>query len=162
MVIFRKDVFERVGCYDPRYATGGAEDYDLWLRMSVEHNLANLPNTLLRYRRHSGSLTASAMFLDRYAFNSACAVANHFCSVLQIEGVYPEQGAEAILQALSMALDKAENEGQRKCLMRWNIRLSRYCPLSTEEINIAKSAVVKHATFKEKLKWRVYGLGALT
>jgi hypothetical protein len=34
-----------------------AEDYDLWLRLSEAHEVANLPDPLLRYRIHSAQLT---------------------------------------------------------------------------------------------------------
>ncbi len=38
----------------------GAEDYDLWLRISERAQLANLPEFLLSYRRHSASASAAA------------------------------------------------------------------------------------------------------
>ena len=51
--MFRKEVFERVGGY--RLAVAYAEDYDLWLRIAERHQLANLPDTVLRYRIHAGA-----------------------------------------------------------------------------------------------------------
>ncbi|OIO39235.1 MAG: hypothetical protein AUJ71_01170 [Candidatus Omnitrophica bacterium CG1_02_49_16] len=54
-VMMRKKVFEKLGgyrrCFDP------AEDYDLWLRMSEQYPLANLPETLLHYRCHLGQIS---------------------------------------------------------------------------------------------------------
>ena len=47
-----------VGGY--RAALEGAEDYDLWLRISEQAQLANLPEFLLSYRRHSASASATA------------------------------------------------------------------------------------------------------
>ena len=38
---------------------GGAEDYDLWFRMSLRTEMTNLPEVLLKYRRHSQSASQS-------------------------------------------------------------------------------------------------------
>lgn len=158
-VMFRKQAFDQVGGYSPQYAKGGAEDYDLWLRMSLEHELANLKEPLLRYREHEGSLTASADAGDRYAFNSACAVAAHFCALFGLPSVYPKDGPDAIVEALGLALDRAKSQDHRKCLMRWNIRFARYCLDEPESRTEAKSLLGEHGTFHERLKWWAYGLG---
>ena len=159
VVMYRKDVFDRVGGYDPNYASGGAEDYDLWLRMSLDHDLANLEEPLLRYRVHSESLTAHSDAGDRYAFNSACAVANYFCTLLDLPPVFPQDGSDAIVKAIGLALGQARDEDQRKCLMRWNVRFARYCLAGPQERTAAKELLREFGSFKEKLKWRVYGLG---
>jgi glycosyltransferase involved in cell wall biosynthesis len=52
------DVVRAVGGY--RAGLEGAEDYDLWLRISERAQLANLPEFLLSYRRHSTSASATA------------------------------------------------------------------------------------------------------
>jgi len=49
-VMIRKDAFESVGGY--RSGMRDAEDYDLWLRISERHELANLRETVLKYRIH--------------------------------------------------------------------------------------------------------------
>ncbi len=51
-------VLRGVGGY--RATLEGAEDYDLWLRISEQAKLANLPEFLLSYRRHSASASATA------------------------------------------------------------------------------------------------------
>jgi len=52
------EVVRGVGGY--RAQLEGAEDYDLWLRISERAQLANLPEFLLSYRRHSASASATA------------------------------------------------------------------------------------------------------
>ncbi len=47
-VMFRKDAFEAVGGY--RTAFKLAQDYDLWLRLAEQYQVANLPETLYRMR----------------------------------------------------------------------------------------------------------------
>ncbi len=57
-VMMRNVVLQKVGCYRPAFE--GAEDYDLWLRMSEVTKIANLPERLLRYRLHPSSVTHRA------------------------------------------------------------------------------------------------------
>lgn len=49
-VIFRKDTVKAAGGYAAN--ARHAEDYDLWLRLSVRHKIANLPDKLVSYRMH--------------------------------------------------------------------------------------------------------------
>ncbi|MGO9605627.1 MAG: glycosyltransferase [Candidatus Binataceae bacterium] len=53
-VLIRRDTFVAVGGY--RRAFRQCEDYDLWVRLSARHELINLAEPLLRYRRHPGQL----------------------------------------------------------------------------------------------------------
>ncbi|HET8957918.1 MAG TPA: hypothetical protein VFM95_05630, partial [Microcella sp.] len=48
--MFRREVFDRVGGYDPRYAMG--EDYHLWLRMAHHGEVTVLDQVLVDYRIH--------------------------------------------------------------------------------------------------------------
>jgi hypothetical protein len=56
-VLMRRAVLEEVGGYRTRFPL--AEDYDLWLRISERHALANVPDIVGRYRIHgaNGSVT---------------------------------------------------------------------------------------------------------
>ena len=54
-VMMRREAVLAVGGY--REAFRHAEDYDLWLRLSERHELDNLPEPLLRYRQHGGSVS---------------------------------------------------------------------------------------------------------
>jgi hypothetical protein len=55
--MFRRDALRSVGGY--RKECEPAEDVDLYLRLAEVGRLANLPDVLLRYRRHFTSVTAS-------------------------------------------------------------------------------------------------------
>lgn len=72
-VMVRRSALQKAGAY--RAAFGGAEDYDLWLRLSEIAGIAILPERLLAYRVHSDSVTASArvrqMFSTRLAQRAA-------------------------------------------------------------------------------------------
>jgi glycosyltransferase involved in cell wall biosynthesis len=57
-VVFRRKVFKDAGLtYDPGFP--GAEDYELWTRAIFLTKFANIPETLLFYRRHSQQVTQS-------------------------------------------------------------------------------------------------------
>jgi hypothetical protein len=56
-ILARREAILNAGGY--RGAFEGAEDYDLWLRMSETHELANLPATFLRYRWHESQVSAT-------------------------------------------------------------------------------------------------------
>lgn len=67
-VVMRTAVIRAAGGY--RLHAG--EDWDLWLRVAEESQLANLPEPVIRYRRHPGQLTIEA--LRPYALSSLAAV----------------------------------------------------------------------------------------
>ena len=50
-VMYRRDIVHNVGNYSNAFPH--CEDLDLWLRLASETRMANLPEKLLRYRRHS-------------------------------------------------------------------------------------------------------------
>ncbi len=54
-VMFRKSAFEKAGQYNKDYWP--AEDYELWLRMSLHGKLANLDDCLYIYREHAESIS---------------------------------------------------------------------------------------------------------
>ena len=54
--LYRRNVYEVVGDYDP--STVLAEDYDYWLRVARRFTMQRLAKPLYYYRVHSGSLTA--------------------------------------------------------------------------------------------------------
>lgn len=56
-MLFRRKVMDAVGGYRPIFKL--AEDDDLFLRLLDRFNLANLPETLIQYRWHSGNTTGS-------------------------------------------------------------------------------------------------------
>jgi hypothetical protein len=72
-VMLRAAVLRQTGSYRPAFE--GAEDYDLWLRVSEVAEVANLPERLLQYRWHSASATHRAgvrqLFSTRLAQRAA-------------------------------------------------------------------------------------------
>jgi glycosyltransferase involved in cell wall biosynthesis len=60
---FRRRAFKKVGGY--RAAFVDAEDLDLWLRLSEQHEVANLPEAVVQYRLHANQ--ATVRHLERQA-----------------------------------------------------------------------------------------------
>lgn len=58
-VMIRRSALERLGGYDESITY--AQDYDLWLRLVESGKIANLPEPLLRYRIHSGQISAAKL-----------------------------------------------------------------------------------------------------
>lgn len=54
-VMFRKDTVLTAGGYSS--SARHAEDYDLWLRLSDHHKIANLPDKLVSYRMHRNQVS---------------------------------------------------------------------------------------------------------
>jgi glycosyltransferase involved in cell wall biosynthesis len=54
-VMFRSDAFRAIGGYRPAFQD--AEDYDLFLRMSDNHEIDNLPSVLCQYRLHADQVS---------------------------------------------------------------------------------------------------------
>lgn len=63
-MIMRRSVIRELGGYRREFRN--AEDYDLWLRLSREHDLANIPIPLLRYRFSIGGMTLGRKWEQLY------------------------------------------------------------------------------------------------
>ncbi len=48
VVMFRKNMFEEVGGYNPKYSP--TEDLDLWFKLGRKHEFKSIPEPLLKYR----------------------------------------------------------------------------------------------------------------
>lgn len=68
--MIRRQTLIDVGAYDPNFYP--AEDLDLWLRLGEVGQLANLRDTVLRYRLHSGSISETNFEKQRAAQLRAC------------------------------------------------------------------------------------------
>ncbi len=63
-VAFRRSLVLEAGGYREEFKN--AEDYELWLRLAREHDLANVPEPLLRYRFSLGGMTLSRKWEQLY------------------------------------------------------------------------------------------------
>lgn len=76
-ILVRRDCLQKIGGIDERLSN--AIDCDLWLRLSIQFNIAFLNEPLLLYRRHEGNIGADILtnseewllLLDKFAVESA-------------------------------------------------------------------------------------------
>lgn len=59
VVMFRKNMFEEVGGYNPKYSP--TEDLDLWFRLGRKHEFKSIPEPLLKYRIYERSSSHKAI-----------------------------------------------------------------------------------------------------
>lgn len=64
-VMFRAEAAHRVGGYHAAFEAG--EDYDFWLRLADVGEIAILPELLIRYREHGGSVTRTRQLRQIYS-----------------------------------------------------------------------------------------------
>lgn len=64
--VIRRELFQQVGGFP--CGQRQAEDWDLWLRLSVQTSIAVIPEALVRYRVHSGNASGVARELERDTF----------------------------------------------------------------------------------------------
>jgi len=56
-IMFRKSSVLSLQGYNPTYTL--TEDYDLWSRISIEHEIANIPEVLVKWREWGGSVSSA-------------------------------------------------------------------------------------------------------
>jgi glycosyltransferase involved in cell wall biosynthesis len=63
-VVARRACFERVGLFDE--ALRASEDWDMWLRVAREYRFCGISRPLVKYRIHSGNMSADPDYMLRY------------------------------------------------------------------------------------------------
>lgn len=59
VVMLRREVFEELGGFDE--VVGGAEDWEMWMRIANKHSLYCIPEPLAYYRVHGSQLTGKSL-----------------------------------------------------------------------------------------------------
>jgi hypothetical protein len=95
-VMMRRTAIEKVGGYDP--SMEGAEDYDLWLRLSRTMPIRNIDTVLLHYRRHSCQVSTEHNVKQKQARDKALvrAILLDVCSDQNISKLSMQSAYEAI------------------------------------------------------------------
>jgi glycosyltransferase involved in cell wall biosynthesis len=68
--MMRRDPVVRVGGYDPYFKT--TQDLDLWLRLGEVGKLGNVPEVVLKFRQHGGSISETRREEQRRFGREAC------------------------------------------------------------------------------------------
>ncbi len=113
-IVMRRDAVLGVGGYRAQFRD--AEDYDLWLRLARRHDLANLPEVLLHYRRHANQSALAR--LEQQALSSMAAVA---CDQVRAAGRPDpaEQLTESVSWEFLRRLDLGDREISRRVALAY-------------------------------------------
>ena len=68
--MMRRDAVRKVGGYDPHFKT--TQDLDLWLRLGEVGRLGNVPEVVLQFRQHGGSISETKREEQRRFGREAC------------------------------------------------------------------------------------------
>lgn len=93
-VALRRSVVLKAGGYKSEF--GNAEDYELWLRLAREHDLANVPEPLLRYRFSVAGATLGRKWEQLYYVHLAQAMHRHAAIGLEEADVLARASLEAV------------------------------------------------------------------
>jgi len=88
-VALRRSVVIDAGGYRSEFKN--AEDYELWLRLAREHDLANVPEPLLRYRFSLAGMTLSRKWEQLYYVHLAQAMHSHASITVEDASVLARQ-----------------------------------------------------------------------
>ena len=110
-VMFRRQAVMACGLY--REQMMPAEDYDLWLRISEHHDIANLPEVLLQYRLHAGQVSA-----NRFEAVAAATLAAQMASRCRLRGEPdPLEGVAVLSPAMLERMGIEQDQIARQTLM---------------------------------------------
>jgi glycosyltransferase involved in cell wall biosynthesis len=116
--LYRREVYETVGEYDPKLFR--IEDYDYWLRVARRFEMAWLPEPLYYYRRHGASLTGTDDWRNRIGMLDRLQT-EHF-------GPDPARLSRIASKYLIAVAFERHAEGQRKEVVEFCLRALRHDP----------------------------------
>lgn len=136
-VMMRRDPLVRLGGY--ALDAPIVEDQDLWLRMSAEGRLANLPDTLLRYRVHSGNMSFEGMA------DAAQALARVLTRERDKRGMPPRESSQPMIEVSDWERRRtwawtAVEAGNLATARKHAWRLVRQCPWRSSAWKVAIAA----------------------
>jgi glycosyltransferase involved in cell wall biosynthesis len=120
-VMMTRELFERVGGFDEAFTV--CEDYDLWLRVAVDHRVPLIPEPLVVKRGgHKDQLSRSTWGLDRFR---VLALRKLLRSGLQ--GEKRIWAIEALANKIAILVQGARKRGKEDDAAMYETILSRVC-----------------------------------
>jgi glycosyltransferase involved in cell wall biosynthesis len=125
-VMMTKDLFDRAGGFDERFPV--CEDYDLWLRIALEHEVALIPTALVVKRGgHPDQLSRSLWGIDRFR---VAALRKLLRSGL--DGERRDWAIDALKRKVSIFCQGARNRGREQEAVRYEASLAEFCEESLD------------------------------
>jgi len=123
--IVRRDILERVGCFDETLLRHQPEDWDLWLRIAADYPVGLVNQPLVRYRLHAASLTAREeprSALEGQVFVVERAVARH----PECLGNLRNRAIANLYLGTGRVMARNGNTAEAREMFAWAIRLAPY------------------------------------
>ena len=144
-VMMRREAVEAVGGYHEPYRD--AEDLDLYLRLGERGELANVPDVVLRYRMHAGSVSGQRAASQREVSRRACEAA---WERRGIDGTFeateswrPTDDRASRLAFIMQYGWWAFTSGYRRTALSYAMRAIQTAPLRSDGWRLAACAVAK-------------------
>lgn len=147
-IILRADVLRR----NPYHEQAAFDDYELWTRLAPHHTMGNVPEVLLRYRRHATQIhvVRAQQFNDefrRYRFRYFYArypgtPLSDCLALARISDHLPMKDLGQLTRAGRWLVDLAQPPDQRlraRMAKRWRETCERSAALGTEVADISRS-----------------------
>jgi glycosyltransferase involved in cell wall biosynthesis len=134
--LMRRDLFDRVGLFDP--SLKAAEDWDMWMRLGAEHIIRNLPVTLVSICRHGTGTFRDANKFETNQWKVCTRALERWPAVLR--------PVRSRMHAMILADAGGEyyEGGDRRMALRRYLASLRLWPLSASRWRTTGSIAVKH------------------
>ncbi len=120
-ILLHAEVFEKTGYFNESFPV--CEDYDLWLRLSVEYPVLFLDEPLLvKYGGHSDQLSRKYFGMDRFRVRALDNVINS--ASLPVEDY--DAAVEELLRKIEIYLKGAAKHGNPECVEEFREMQARY------------------------------------
>ena len=144
--MMRRDAVVRVGGYDPYFKT--TQDLDLWLRLGEVGKLGNVPDVVLRFRPHGGSISETKREEQRRFGREAVERAwkRRGITTGKFEADEPWRPGRDRASRHQFALRYGWwgfNSGARNTALAYGLRAVRIAPWKVEGWKLLAAAVVK-------------------
>ncbi|MCL6433137.1 MAG: glycosyltransferase [Leptolyngbyaceae cyanobacterium HOT.MB2.61] len=137
--MMRRSAVLQVGGYDP--ATFPAEDLDLWLRLGELGELANLQETILKYRVHTASITSKRLKQHSQTVRKVCEQAWQRRGLKNLP--HCEKVEQRYQQLMLRCGWQAFLNRQREAAVSYGVRAVQALPLDLESWRLLVCAAIK-------------------
>ena len=144
--MIRRESLEKINGYDEEFKI--AQDLDLWLRLGEVGRLGNVPQTVLKFRLHEGSVSETKRVEQRRFARMACERAWKRRGITEgkFEAEEPWRPGSDAESKMKFALQYgwwAFQSGERRTAMHYGVRAIRAKPLKSEGWKLLLCAAVK-------------------
>ena len=145
--MIRREALETIGGSDEAFRI--AQDLDLWLRLGEVGKLGNVPQTVLKFRLHEGSVSEKKGLEQRKFARMACERAwqRRGMTDAVFEAAEPWRPGTDAESRMGFALKYgwwAFNSGERRTALHYGVRAVRAKPLRAEPWKLLLCAAVKN------------------